>query len=161
MRFLKLLTVLALALALSPAFAQTKPAAKPADNMQILREKLSADKKLLVAANMGLTAEEGKGFWPLYDAYQGELKAINDRLGKTIMAYADAYNKNALTNDMATKLTSEAIAVDEAEAKLRRTYLGKLEKVIPGVKAARYLQIESKIRALIRYELADSIPLAP
>ena len=110
---------------------------------------------------MGLTAEEGKGFWPLYDAYQGELRAINDRMGKAIMAYADAYNKNALTDDLAKKLTSEAIAVDEAEAKLRRTYLGKLEKVIPGVKAARYLQIESKIRALIRYELADSIPLAP
>jgi hypothetical protein len=26
---------------------------------------------------------------------------------------------------------------------------------------ARYLQIESKIRALVRYEMADNIPLVP
>ena len=35
----------------------------------------------------------------------------------------------------------------------------KLEKVIPGMKVARYMQIENKIRAVIRYELAASIPL--
>lgn len=33
---------------------------KPADNMQIVREKVRADKKLLVAANMELTETEAK-----------------------------------------------------------------------------------------------------
>ena len=59
-----------------PAFAQ----GQPADTMQILREKLKADKKLLVAANMELTEAEAKGFWPLYEEYQKELHKINDRL---------------------------------------------------------------------------------
>jgi hypothetical protein len=31
--------------------------------------------------------------------------------------------------------------------------------VLPGKKVARYLQIENKIRAVIRYEIADNIPL--
>jgi len=35
----------------------------------------------------------------------------------------------------------------------------RLEKVIPGMKVARYMQIENKIRAVIKYELAESIPL--
>jgi hypothetical protein len=35
---------------------------KPADNMQILRDKIKADKKLLVATNMELTEPEAKGF---------------------------------------------------------------------------------------------------
>ncbi|MCJ7681222.1 MAG: hypothetical protein MUP70_10890, partial [Candidatus Aminicenantes bacterium] len=43
---------------------------KPADNMQILLEKVKADKKLVVAANMDLTESEAKGFWPVYEAYQ-------------------------------------------------------------------------------------------
>jgi hypothetical protein len=30
---------------------------------------------------------------------------------------------------------------------------------LPATKAVRYIQIESKIRAAIRYELADGIPL--
>jgi hypothetical protein len=39
------------------------------DNMQILRDKIKADKKLLVAANMELTESEAKGFWPVYEEY--------------------------------------------------------------------------------------------
>ena len=49
-----------------PALSQDKPA----DNMQILLEKVKADKKLLVAANMELTESEAKGFWPVYEGYQ-------------------------------------------------------------------------------------------
>jgi hypothetical protein len=84
---------------------------------------------------------------------------INERLAKTISAYADGYNKDTITDAEATKLISDAIAVEESEAKVRRTYAGKLAKVLPGKKLARYLQIESKIRALVRFELASQIPL--
>ena len=48
----------------SPVLAQDKSA----DNMQILLDKIKADKKLLVAANMDLTESEAKGFWPIYEA---------------------------------------------------------------------------------------------
>ena len=43
--------------------------------------------------------------------------------------------------------------------KLKRSYVPKLEKVIPGMKVARYIQIENKIRAIGKYELASNIPL--
>ncbi|HVN86792.1 MAG TPA: hypothetical protein VMW17_18330 [Candidatus Binatia bacterium] len=128
-------------------------------NMEILKDKIRADKKLLVADNLQLTDKEAKGFWPIYDAYQKDLAKLNERLGKTISAYAEAYNKDSLTDAQATQLTSEVIAVEESEAKLRRTYAGKLAKVLPGKKVARYLQIESKIRALVRFDLASEIPL--
>jgi hypothetical protein len=148
---LALATLLAL-----PAVAQTKPASS---DMEILRQKIKADKKLVVAANMELTEAEAKGFWPVYEAYQKELHALNDRVAKAVIAYADAYNKGPVSNETAKKLISEAIAIDEAEVKMRRAYLPKLEKVIPGMKVARYVQIESKIRAIIKYELAANIPL--
>ena len=90
--------ILCVAALAAPAFAQDKPADT---NMQILLDKVKADKKLVVAANMELNEAEGKVFWPIYDAYQKELQAINDRVGKTILAYADAYNKKALTDDVA------------------------------------------------------------
>ena len=50
--------------------------------MQIVRDKVRADKKLLVAENMQLTESEGKAFWPLYDSYQRELDKINARTSK-------------------------------------------------------------------------------
>ena len=139
----------------APAFAEP-----PSDtNMEILKEKLKADKKLLVASNMDLTDAEAKQFWPLYDSYQKELDGINKHLGQTIKDYADAFNKGNVPNDTAKKLLGEALSVEEQEVKLKKTYAEKLGKVLPATKVARYIQIENKIRALIRFELAQQIPL--
>jgi len=79
--------------------------------------------------------------------------------GAVIMAYADAYNKGPVTNEVAKKLLDEALAVDDAEAKMKGSYAPKILAVLPATKAARYIQIENKIRAAIRYELAAGIPL--
>jgi len=136
-----------------PASAQT------ASDMKILADKVKADKKLLVAANMQLTEAEAKGFWPVYEAYQKDLAGINKQLVDTIKRYADAYNKGPVSDEAAKKLINDAIAVEEAEVKLKRSYVPKLEKIVPGIKVARYLQIENKIRAIGKYELAANIPL--
>jgi hypothetical protein len=129
-------------------------------NMEILRQKIKADKKLLVASNMELTDAEAKQFWPVYDSYQKDLQQINQQLGNTIMEYVDALNQGPVPNDTAEKLMGEALDVEEAEVKLRRSYADKLENVLPPTKAARYIQIESKVRALVKSELAQRIPLA-
>jgi len=150
--------ILCIAALAVPALAQERPADT---NMQILLDKVKADKKLVVAANMDLNETEAKAFWPVYDAYQKDLQAINDRLGKTILAYANAYNKKALTDDLAKQLTNEAQGIDQDELTLRKTYTAKLNRVLPAMKVARYIQIENKIRAAIRYELATGIPLLP
>jgi len=130
-------------------------------NMDILKEKVKADKKLVVAANMNLTDAEAKNFWPLYDGYQKELGQINQRLMTTVKSYADAYNagKGEISNEQAKKLLGEALAVEESEMKLRQSYAAKLGKVLPATKVVRYLQIENKIRSIVKFELAAQIPL--
>lgn len=138
-----------------PAVSQDKPA----DNMQLLREKVKADKKLLVAANMELTESEAKGFWPVYEEYQKELAAINQRIGKLIESYAADYLAKTLTDEKAQKLTDELVAIGKAEAELQAASVPKLSKVLPPKKVTRYLQIENKIRAAIKYELASGVPL--
>jgi hypothetical protein len=138
-----------------PALAQDKPA----DNMQILREKIKADKKLLVSTNMELTESEAKGFWPVYEEYQKDLTAINQRIGKLIESYAADYRAKTLTDEKAKKLIDEFVAIENAEAGLKASYVPKLNKVLPTRKVARYLQIENKIRAAVKYELAGGVPL--
>jgi hypothetical protein len=136
-----------------PAVAQT------ATDMRILAEKIKADKKLVVAANMQLSEAEAKGFWPVYDAYQKDLAAINKQLFGVVKNYADAYNMGMVPDETARKLMNQYLAVEEAELKLKRAYVPRLEKVVPGTKVARYMQIENKIRAIVKYELAAQIPL--
>jgi hypothetical protein len=138
-----------------PAAAQDKPA----DNMQILREKVKADKKLMVAANMGLTESEAKGFWPVYEEYQKDLAAINQRIVKLIESYAADYRTNTLTDEKAKKLIDELVNIEQAEVGLKTSYVPKLSKVLSLKKVARYLQVENKVRAMVKYELAGSIPL--
>ena len=140
-----------------PAWTQDKPA----DNMQIMRDKIKADKKLVVAANMELTESEAKAFWPVYEQYQKDLAAINERIGKLIESYAADYRSKSMTDEGAKKLIGEFVAIEKAEAGLKESYVPKLNKVLPPKKVARYLQVENKIRALVKYDLARGIPLVP
>ena len=161
MRSLAMVLILGLGLVATPVLAQESTGGASSTNMEILKEKLKADKKLLIASNMQLSDAEAKQFWPLYEAYQKELQHINDRLVKTIKSYADAYNQGQgmIKEDVAKRLLQEALSVDEAEVKLRRAYSEKIGKVLPATKTARYIQMENKIRALLRFELAREIPL--
>jgi len=136
-----------------PAMSQEKPA----DNMQIVLEKIRADKKLLVAENMQLTEAEAKAFWPVYDQYQDELFLLRMRTAKLIKDYADASEK--MSNDTARKLLDELMIIEALGPKLRQTYLPKFRKVLPETKVVRYYQIENKINAALMYELAANIPL--
>jgi hypothetical protein len=156
MKFLLVGTVALMAALTLPAMAQTAP---PDSDMQILAQKVKADKKLLVDVNMQLTDTEAKGFWPIYDAYQKDLEGVDGRLLKVISAYADAYGAGPIPNDLAKHLIGEYLDIQQDEAKMNRSYVPKLSEVLPGAKVARYLQIETKIRALVRYELAGRIPL--
>lgn len=156
---MKKIIILILISALSfslPAFAAQEPTES---DMQIMLEKIKADKKLLVAANMELTEAEAKKFWPVYEEYQAELDKLNGRVADLIQAYAAEYNKNSMTDDKARKMVTELISIDQAEAAIKKMFAPKLYKALPAIKVARYLQIENKIRAAVRYELAAAVPL--
>ena len=150
-------TALMVVIAAFPLPALTQ--GKLADDMQILLEKIKADKKLLIATNMELTESEAKGFWPVYEQYQKDLAAINRRILNLIESYAADYRESTLTDEKAKKLVDELIAIEQAEAGLRTSSVPKLRKVLPEKKVARYLQIENKIRAAVKYELAAQVPL--
>ena len=157
LRAAALLTTLLLA---APAFASppakaTGAAAKA--NLDVLRDTIRANKKALVAVNLNLTDAEAKDFWPLYDRYDGELKGVNDRLVTLIEDYTKNYA--TLTDAQAKKIAEDYLTVEEDRAKVRRTYFAEFTKVLPGKKAARFYQIENKMDAVIRYDLASHIPV--
>lgn len=128
-------------------------------NIEMLKQKIKADKKLLISQNMDLTDTEAEQFWPLYDSFQNDLARVNQRVATTIKEYADTINKGPIPTDAAKKLVNDALAEEEDEVKMKRSYADKLGKVLPATKVARYIQMETKIRSLLRMELAQQIPL--
>jgi hypothetical protein len=154
-RTIFIITAFTLVLSLSglPALAQDKPA----DNMEIVRDKVKADKKLFVAEAMGLTESEAKVFWPVYDNYQKELTNLNQRAVRMIRDYA--HNYQTMTNQLAKALTSEFVTIKAEQQKLMASYLPQFRKVLPDIKVARYYQLENKMSAVVNYDLAMEIPL--
>lgn len=152
--------VLTLILVSAPVRAEEKtaePMGSSSANMEILREKVRADKKLVVAANMDLTDAEAKGFWPIYQEYQADLAKANEKIGKLIGEYAESYQ--SMTDQTAKKLLDRSLVLEKERLALRTYYLPKFQKVLPAIKLARYYQIENKIQAILQYGLAANIPL--
>ena len=149
------IAVIALGFAV-PAWTQDKPA----NNLEIVHEKLKAEKKLIVSKYMELTESEVKSFWPVYEDYQKDLLKFYERLGALLKSYAADYRGKSLTDEKAKKLLDEWIALEQDEVKQRSAFIPKLTKALPAKKAARYLQIENEYRMLLRYDLAATVPLA-
>jgi hypothetical protein len=124
-----------------------------------LRKKIMFDqKKLIVMENIDLTEDEARVFWPVYEKHQEELFQINQRGAKLILAYAAAYQ--TLTDEQALKLIAEYYDIQDSRLAAMKRITNDVNKVLPGKKAFRYMQIESKLAAIGRYELAKEIPLA-
>jgi len=130
---------------------------KPADQMEILREKARADKKLVVATALALTEGEAKAFWPVYNAYQSDMITHYDKLLSLIDRFAQAYD--TMTDQAATQLLNEYLALEANHVALLKAYVPRFQRVLPALKVARLYQVENKIRALVNYDLARQIPL--
>ncbi len=158
MKLARILIAAAAALFLfaAPAARSDEPAQ---NNMEIVREALRADKKALVASNLQLTDAEAKAFWPIYDKYQKDLLTEHNKLYQVIEEYALAYDKNKLDDAKALDLIHRYFSAEEARTKVRSSYVKQFSKVIPGTKVARFYQIENKLDAVVRYEMAGAIPL--
>jgi hypothetical protein len=148
----KTIVVILLSIALSlPIIAQ-------ADEVNELKKKLLFDKKkIIVMQNMEFTEDEGKFFWPVYNDFQKELFQVNERAAVLIIAYASVYQ--TMTDEQATKIVKEYFDIQKSRTSILDSYMQELSKGLPAKKVFRYLQVENKLEAIVRYELAEGIPL--
>lgn len=156
MRALFLALGCALALMSSPVPAQDKPDAERTSAEWLAL--IQADKKALVGRSMDLTPEESAKFWPLYDGFQRELAVPQNTVTRVLLDYIAA--GQTLTDANAKRLIEQMHSAEKEELRLREKHFRQLLRVLPARKAARYVQIENKIQAVVRYESAKAVPLA-
>ena len=141
--------------AAAPVLAQDKSAGQLSSAEWLAR--IQSDKKGIVAKSMDLTAEEAKKFWPLYEQFQRELALPRSAANRAILDLIAA--DGTLTDANAKRLVEQVQGAALDEARLNQKHFKQLLKVLPARKAARYMQIESKLQAVVRYETAKAIPL--
>jgi Spy/CpxP family protein refolding chaperone len=150
------------AIMLAATLASAADKAAPATDLAAMWKAVQADKKAYVASMLNLTPAEAKKFWPIYDDYQRDLDVANRRRNVALEGLIGT--DRAVSDIYARQLATEMIAADEAETKARRKMQNKLVRSkllspIPWKKSARYLQIESQIRAVQFYGIAEQFPL--
>ena len=64
-----------------------------------------------------------------------------------------------MSDDKAMKLSQDYLGLENDRVQLRKTYLPEFAKVLPGRSVARLFQLENKMDAIVRYELAGDIPV--
>jgi hypothetical protein len=157
--------LLALVLLPQVGLAQSPPppgAADPqvlaAEEIQLTRTLIDAQRQLLVSGGLELSPKEMEGFWPLYRDYRVEMAKLGDRLVGVITTYAEHYDN--LSTDLAGKLLDDYLAIEKARATVRAKYVPKFKKVLPVTKVVRFYQIENKLDIAILAEIAEAVPLA-
>ena len=149
--------VLILGLSAAPLRAVPPPGGQAAAKLDVLLDSIRSNRKALVAVNLKLTDDEAAKFWPVYDRYQKEINALGDRLVGVIQDYSA--NFSDLANDKAMKLVDDYLAVEADRVKVKRAYVEEFAKILAGRTVARLYQIENKMDAVIRFDLAATIPV--
>ncbi|MCC6641491.1 MAG: hypothetical protein IT386_10050 [Deltaproteobacteria bacterium] len=143
----------------APAGAPTPAQVAPpsAEELDVLLGTIRSNRRALVEVNLGLDPEERSRFQPVYESYEKEIGAVQQRLFGVVEDYVGSYS--SLDDEKALSLIKAYLDADEDRTEIRDEYLERFKAVLPGRKVARLYQIENKMDAVLRYELASRIPV--
>jgi len=115
-------------------------------------------KKELIAANLTLTDSESTRLWQVYEQYSVNMSKINDTRTAILKEYSEEYD--TLTDDQADNLIRRWLETDIEQAQLRQQFAAIFRKVLPGRKAATFLQLERRISMMMDVQITSGLPLA-
>jgi hypothetical protein len=138
----------------APAAAQTVQ-----QRLDLTREAVENQRRILVSGSLRLSDAEAKAFWPLYDDYEKERKPLDARANRLVSDFLSA--AGGMSEAQARAMLDEAFRIEEARTKMRRSWYDRMAKAIPVRELARFYQIESKLDSVVRADLSKQIPLVP
>ena len=125
--------------------------------LELARDVREVERRALVASNLPLTAREAEIFWPLYGDYRRDRSKASARRQALIVELSAS--GNALTDEAASRLLDEYLSLERADLEARTRWVKRFTRVLAGRQVARFFQIENKLDAQTRMELAALIPL--
>jgi len=144
------ISVLMLVLIAGVLFAQD-------DLLEILRSDLKTQKVAIITDAMEFTEQESGVFWPLYKEYDFELTKLNDLRIATVKDFAN--NFDTMTDVKAEELIKQSLKFQKDRVSLREKYFKKFKKILPVMKAAKFMQVENQLTNFIDAQLSAEIPL--
>ena len=146
-----------LVLAASPSAAQQPTPQELDEYIELVRLDVRQQRAEIMGESMRLSAGEASSFWPIYEQYETAYTTLGNAKLQLIADYADAFD--TMTDEVADGLVDRLFTLTDDEQALLREYHGKVASAVGGAVAARFVQVERRIRNLLDLRLAAEIPL--
>ena len=152
-------------LCMTPVLSAAEPAsqnATPPTTEQVMeqfRTDMQAVAADVMAKGLTLTAEQAAKFWPMFEAFQKEQKAIIDEQLKALVHYQDTYK--TMTDADALAYANSLLQRDQKIHDLRVKYLAKFQEVVPARIAARAIQLDRRLGLVGQVKISSQVPLIP
>jgi hypothetical protein len=121
------------------------------------RSAIQNDRQAIVARFMNLNESQSQAFWPVYREYRSAMGAADDRMVTIMETLVERHN--AIGDREADHLVDDYLAFEQEKLRVQYTYLRQFRKILPFKQVARLFQLENKMDAVVRYELATKVPL--
>jgi len=159
-----LLSVSLLAVPIDANAQQGNPTVTPEQNQQdidksidLLRSNLRESKEQFIVGHMDLSASERQGFVPVYKRFQADMTKLGDEQVAIVKDYAANFEN--MTDEKAQSLTNRALALDAKRNGLIKRYIPQFNKVLSGVKTARFVQLELLVERAVGLQILSRLPL--
>src|SRR5262247_261621 len=111
--------------------------------MQQFRDDLQATAADMMAKGLTLTADQAAKFWPMFETFQKEQKAIIDEQLRSVVKFSQSYKQ--IGDAEAVAYVNALLARDQKIHDLRVKYLAKFQEVVPTRIAARAIQLDRRL----------------
>ena len=135
----------------APAYGQME------SYVELLRSDIRTQKQMLLTQAMRFSDEQASVFWPIYREYDLERAQIGDQRVALIKDFAA--NFMTMTDEKAKEIADRSFKLEEDRVKLRKKYYDRVQKALDPIIAAKFIQVERAIDALIDVQLASELPL--
>ncbi len=125
-------------------------------SIELSLAQVQADRKAMVNEVVAPSPQQEEVFWQTYWEYRGRISRLTDRTVELIEQYAASYA--AVDDATATAMVDEILSIHSERVKIRQEYVKKFQKILVPKQVFRWYQIENKLDAVIRAEMAASIP---
>jgi len=126
------------------------------EDVEIIQNMFGKQKKELTQVYMTIPEDKKAGFWSLYDQYETERKALGKERIALIEAYANDYA--TLDDKKASDLMNRKMKWLGDFSKLQKKYYDSMSKIIGGLQASKFFQLEDYLENNIRLYIQENIP---
>lgn len=126
------------------------------EDIAVLQNMFGKGKKEIMAAGMSIPTDKQAAFWGLYDEYEEARKSLGRERIDLIKSYADKYAN--MDDKTADALMKQKMNWLKNYSKMQGKYYKKMSKLVGGMTASRFFQLEDYLENNIRLSIQESIP---